>query len=72
LILKIDPNLDNPLLENLTLEAKSKLKEQLNKIEERNLRKFLKIFLEAQNKMKYSPIPQLPLELAIVEICQNE
>jgi len=71
LILKIDSNLDNPLLENLTSEAKSKLKEQLNKIEERNLRKFLKIFLEAQNKMKYSPIPQLPLELAIVEVTES-
>jgi len=27
--------------------------------------------LEASNKMKYSPIPQLPLELAVVEICEN-
>lgn len=72
LILQIDPNLENPLLENLTNEAKEKLKSQMNHFGKNNLRRALKIFLEAENKMKYSPIPQLPLELAVVEICQNE
>jgi DNA polymerase-3 subunit gamma/tau len=72
LILKIDPNLNNPLTENLTVEAKERLKAQIQKIEEKDLRRYLKMFLEAQNKMKYSPIPQLPLELAIIDICQIE
>lgn len=34
------------------------------------LQKMLKIFLQAQTQLKYSPIPQLPLELAIVEALQ--
>ncbi len=34
---------------------------------EGELQRILKIFLQAQNQMKYSPIPQLPLELAVVE-----
>jgi len=28
--------------------------------------------MAAENKIKYSSIPQLPLELAIVEICQKK
>jgi DNA polymerase-3 subunit gamma/tau len=39
---------------------------------EEELQRMLKIFLQAQNQMKYSPIPQLPLELAIVEALQVE
>jgi len=27
----------------------------------------VKLFLDAENKMRYSPIPQLPLELAVIE-----
>ena len=26
-----------------------------------------KLFMEAENKTKYSPVPQLPLELAVIE-----
>lgn len=36
------------------------------------LQRLLKIFLQAQNQLKYSPIPQLPLELAVVEALQIE
>ncbi|MCD5396427.1 MAG: DNA polymerase III subunit gamma/tau [Candidatus Pacebacteria bacterium] len=71
LILKIDPNLNNLLLENLTKEARDKLKQQIERLKENDLRRMLKVFLEAQNKMKYSPIPQLPLELAIVEVTES-
>jgi len=37
---------------------------------EANLEKIINLFLEAQNKMKFSPILQLPLELAIVEVVE--
>lgn len=72
LILKIDLTLENPFVSKMTVEAKNELKEKLKMIETNQLRRWLKIFLEAQNRMKYSPIPQLPLELAIIEICQNK
>jgi DNA polymerase-3 subunit gamma/tau len=68
LILKIVGENENPYLSGLTKEEIQKMKEQSLKIKEESLKKILEIFLEAQNKIKYSPIPQLPLELAIVEV----
>jgi DNA polymerase-3 subunit gamma/tau len=37
---------------------------------EEELQRLLKIFLQAQSQIKYSPITQLPLELAVVESLQ--
>lgn len=51
----------------LTKEELAKLKAQAADFNESELTKMLNLFLEAENRMKYSPIPQLPLELAIVE-----
>jgi DNA polymerase III delta subunit len=33
----------------------------------KEIQEALNLFLEAENKIKYSSIPQLPLELAIVD-----
>lgn len=71
LIFQIMGERQNPYLAGLTKEEIEKLKEQSQKLNTGNLQKILEIFLDAQNKMKFSPIPQLPLELAIVEICQK-
>jgi len=71
LILKINPDLKNSLLSHLTKEEQEKIKSQVDKIDERLLRYSLKVFLEAENKMKYSPIPQLPLELATIEVLKK-
>ena len=60
---------DNPIVIGLTREEFQKLREQAKIFKEEELRNILNLFLEAQNKMKYSPIPQLPLELAIIESC---
>ena len=59
----------NKHLVNLTKKEKEHLQKQAKSFTNEELRSVLNIFLEAQNKMKYSPIPQLPLELGIVEIC---
>jgi DNA polymerase-3 subunit gamma/tau len=69
LILKIIGNdsLSNPIITGLTKEEFNKLQEQSAAFKEGELQKILNLFLEAQNKIRYSPIPQLPLELAIVE-----
>lgn len=68
LVLKImgEPN---PLITGLTNEEIQKLKKQTEILKEEEIKKFIELFLEAQNKMKYSPIPQLPLELAVIEAC---
>ncbi len=59
----------NPVITGLTDEEFKKLQTQAAKFQEADLRKILNLFLEAENKMKYSSIPQLPLELAIIESC---
>jgi len=58
---------ENYLITGLTKEELVKLEEQSAAFKENELQRMLNLFLEAQNKMKYSPIPQLPLELAIIE-----
>ena len=57
----------NPIVTGLTKEEFQKLKNQTANFKEEELRNILNIFLEAENKMKYSPILQLPMELAIIE-----
>jgi len=59
----------NPIITGLTKEEFQKLQNQAANFKEEELRNILNLFLEAENKMKYSPIPQLPLELAIIEAC---
>ncbi len=72
LIFKIDPDSLDSLIVGLTKEEQGTLKELSGKLEGKDLNKLLELFLEAENKMKYASIPQLPLELAIVEITKKE
>ncbi|MDP3093350.1 MAG: DNA polymerase III subunit gamma/tau [bacterium] len=65
-------SLHNPLTDGLTDEEFKNLKNQAQKFKEEDLRKLINLFLDAQNRMKSSPILQLPLELAIVEYCGVE
>lgn len=67
LILKIAPD-QNPEHLGLTKEEIEKLKTQIKNIEQGAILKIIETFLSASNKMKYSPILQLPLELAIIEV----
>ncbi|HUW72094.1 MAG TPA: DNA polymerase III subunit gamma/tau [Candidatus Humimicrobiaceae bacterium] len=69
LILKIigSDSVSNPIITGLTKEEFAKLQEQSAAFKENELQKILNLFLEAQNKIRYSPIPQLPLELATIE-----
>jgi len=69
LILKIGLASSNT---GLTKEEEERLRTQVATFEEADFRRILKLFLEAENRMKYSSIPQLPLELAIVEALKLE
>lgn len=71
LILKINPNLENPVFSGLTNEVKEQLKAQTKDLKEQEIRRALRFFLDAQNKIRYSSIPQLPIELAILEIIEG-
>jgi DNA polymerase-3 subunit gamma/tau len=66
LILKITGG-GSQILTGLTKEELQRMGEQAAKFKEEDLQKIINLFLEAENKMRYSPIPQLPLELAIME-----
>jgi len=72
LILKINPETQNPIIIGLAKEEQEKIKKQIERLNLQEIQKILNIFLDAESKTKYSPIPQLPLELAIVEICQHD
>jgi len=72
LIVKISPEPMNPIIIGLTKEEQEKLQIQAEKFQVQEIRQALNLFMEAENKMKYSSIPQLPLELAIVDITQKE
>ncbi len=61
---------DNPIITGLTKEEFEKLKIQAAAFKEEELHRIIELFLEAENKMRYSPILQLPLELATIESCQ--
>jgi len=67
LLLKINPDLQNHSGIGLTKEEIEKLQTQTKAFSESELQKLLQLFLQAENQIKYSSIPQLPIELAVVE-----
>ncbi|MDO8470628.1 MAG: DNA polymerase III subunit gamma/tau [bacterium] len=69
LLLKVSPKLEETILAGFTKEQVEKMKAQSKQYEEKDLQKTLEHFLSAETKMKYSSIPQLPLELAIIDSC---
>lgn len=61
----------NHIIAGLTKEEFEKLKQQSDDFNREDLNRFLELTSEAHNKMRYASIPQLPLELAIVDICEE-
>jgi len=62
----------NVIITGLTKEEIEKLEKQAALFKEEELRKTIELFMEAENKLRYSSIPQLPLELAIIETTEQE
>ncbi|MBI2042365.1 MAG: DNA polymerase III subunit gamma/tau [Candidatus Nealsonbacteria bacterium] len=71
LVLRISPGLTNPILVGFSPEEEQTIKGQVERWNESDLRVALKLFLDAENKMRHSSIIQLPLELAIVELLSH-
>ena len=68
LILKIGGGeLPATAIVGLTKEETQNLQKQMALLEVKEICNILNLFIEAENKIKYSSIPQLPLELAIIE-----
>ena len=53
----------------LTKEQLERMQQQAEQFDEKLLPSIVERFMEAEQKMKYSSIIQLPLELAIIESC---
>lgn len=71
LILKIvgENNADS-VINGLNKEEMEKMKNQANSFSEIKIQKTVNNVLESENKMRYSSIQQLPLELAVIEITE--
>ena len=54
---------------SLTKEEIEKLLTFSGKYTEQDLKVIIERFMTAENKMKYASIIQLPLELAVVDVC---
>lgn len=72
ILVKINPDKMNPIVVGLSEEDQEGLKNQSARFTPIELHKMINLFIEAENKIKYSSIPQLPLELAIVDIAHQE
>jgi DNA polymerase-3 subunit gamma/tau len=70
LISKINPTLVSSMVLGITKDEEQKIQNLGSQFKGIELQNILKLFLEAENKMKYSSISQLPIELAIVEITE--
>ena len=68
LLLKIDPNFLNLQNSGLSAGEIEKMKTQTASLSQKDIQNILEIFIDAENKIKYSAVPQLPLELAVITI----
>jgi DNA polymerase-3 subunit gamma/tau len=71
MLLKINPETQNPMILGLTKEEQEKMKTQIDSLSQKEIQRAVNLFMEAENKMKYSSIPELPLEVALVDFIQE-
>ena len=69
IILKVSGGGDTnkELIVGLTKEEFENLQNQIAGIEQSELQRIINLFIDAENKVKFASIPQLPLELAAIE-----
>lgn len=72
LMLKINPEFLAKDSGGLAVEEIETMKTQITALSGKDLQQMLEKFIEAEQKMKYATILQLPLELAIVDITHKE
>ena len=72
LLSKINPEFLNLQNSGLSSQELEKLKSQTNSLSQKDLQNMLEFFIDAENKIKYAAIAQLPLELAIINITYQE
>jgi len=71
LLLKIDPRFQDLTMVELAAEARKEIVNLGKKYSLEEVQKILDLLLLIQPRINYSYIPQLPLELAIVQFCEK-
>jgi len=72
MLIKIDSSLVSLMAQELTPDQMEIIKKQAESFSIESVAQAIKIFMVAQNDIKRSPIPSLPIELAVVEIINNK
>ena len=67
LFIKVDKNLSSLVGEELTKEQLGVVLNQAEEFSLENLSKIIQLFIKAGREIKYSSLPQIPLELAVME-----
>lgn len=70
MVCQIDENLVAIVAAEMTGEQKTLLREQAKKFENKKIHKIVSRFLEAENQIKHSLSPIIPLELAIIDVLE--
>ena len=71
LLLKIDPKFQDLTMVELAAEARKEIVSLGKKYSLEEVQKILDFLLLTQSRINYSYIPQLPIELAIVQFCEK-
>jgi len=72
LLLKINPAFLTSQNSGFSTPELEKLKTQTENLAEKEIQNMLEYFIDAENKIKYASLTQLPLELAIINITHHE
>lgn len=72
MLIKVDSSLSSLMAQELTPEQMEIVKKQADVFSLDTVARAIRIFMVAQNDIKRSPIPSLPIELAVVEIINNK
>lgn len=68
LLVKINPDFLNTQNSGLSSQEIEKIKSQAAIFTQKDIQNMLELFIDAENKIKYSALSQLPLELAVINI----
>lgn len=71
MIVKVDENLSELVAQELTAEQKKIILEQAQKLSFEDLGKLIRLFIQAEYEIKNSILPQLPLELVVIELLSH-
>ncbi|KKS46604.1 DNA polymerase III, subunit gamma and tau [Candidatus Azambacteria bacterium RIFOXYD1_FULL_42_11] len=72
MLIKVDASLANLMAQELTPDQMETVKKQAEAFSLDNAAKVIRIFMSAQQDIKRSPIPSLPIELAVVEVISSK